>query len=110
MAHDINFETNTLVMSVFKGGSFYFNDENTDGKSLWDPADYYDWSEGVAVTNKYAFTLNGSEGVVVHWFHQDKTRLFQSKQRVRSIDANDEKLFIGAIGLHVIELSELPLD
>lgn len=107
MAQDYDEESSTFVISVFKGGTFYFNDENPSGKVLWNPKNYYDWSKDVAVSTKYAFSIGERKSLIVRSLVDNKVIRYSSKNRIRTLDSNDVNLFIGSKGLHIIDLRKL---
>jgi len=101
---------NTLMIKRFKVPNMIFSDQYSKGIKVATNDDIGSQSWGLALTEKFAITLNSGYKIVVFDIKTKKLKIYDflvdGKDILLSIAANDEYLFLGTKeGLYTVDMS-----
>jgi hypothetical protein len=103
----LDYNDKYAALSFFKGDSYLYDMESKVFRIIYKPSVDVAWPREVAISNKYVFLVI-DEGIFVYSIDGEKTSLLENtKNKAISIDANEEYLFVGSLGLNVIKLSDI---
>lgn len=101
MSYDYDAISKNLVISIFKGASYLFNNDNLKGRTLWRPKRTGSWARDVATTKGVSFSIHKREGLAAFNTKTGNVEMYSTTKKIRSIDANEDYLLLGGTGLFI---------